>query len=148
VSSDSPPGGVVNSSEFTADVLRVVNKIMEGSIRCQEELTMMGKSFESVLPLTPHDALPFPRTSSLKTMQRCPHLMPMLCRLTGILPGVMRLLQEASRAIAGVKSREKLIATQRDKLPSYTALAFSSFLPHSMLSAQSNVDYSKVHGLF
>jgi hypothetical protein len=74
--------------------------------------------------------------------------MTMHCRLIGILPGVMRLLQEASRAIAGVKSREKLIATQRDKLPSYTALAFSSFLPHSMLSAQSNVDYSKVQGLY
>ena len=34
---------VSNTSEFTADVLRVVNKIMEGSVRCQEELTMMGE---------------------------------------------------------------------------------------------------------
>lgn len=77
----------------------------------------------------------------------------MHCNITGILPGVMRLLQEASRAIAGVKSREKLIATQRDKMPSYTALAFSSFLPHSMQSAQLNIDHSKVlwtysHSLF
>ena len=32
-----------SSSEFTVDVLRVINKIMEGSARSQEQLTMMGE---------------------------------------------------------------------------------------------------------
>jgi hypothetical protein len=40
---------VSNTSEFTADVLRVVNKIMEGSVRCQEELTTMGENVLNVL---------------------------------------------------------------------------------------------------
>ena len=40
---------VSNTSEFTADVLRVVNKIMEGSVRCQEELTMMGENVSLVV---------------------------------------------------------------------------------------------------
>jgi hypothetical protein len=40
---------VSNTSEFTADVLRVVNKIMEGSVRCQEELTMMGENVLNVV---------------------------------------------------------------------------------------------------
>jgi hypothetical protein len=40
---------VSNTSEFTADVLRVVNKIMEGSVRCQEELTMMGENVLDVV---------------------------------------------------------------------------------------------------
>ena len=42
VGSDPTVNSVSNSSEFTGDVLKVVNKIMEGSRRCQEELTMMG----------------------------------------------------------------------------------------------------------
>lgn len=45
---------VSNTSEFTADVLKVVNKIMEGSVRCQEELTMMGGCHPLLSPL------PFP----------------------------------------------------------------------------------------
>lgn len=150
VSSDSTAGGVTNSSEFTADVLRVVNKIMEGSIRCQEELTMMGESVSRCISFhlvtypsrCDSDPLNALARGSVR-LSSCHYIPP--CLVTGILPGVMRLLQEASRAIAGVKSREKLIATQRDKLPSYTALAFSSFLPHSMLAAQSIVDHSKVH---
>ena len=57
---------VSNTSEFTADVLRVVNKIMEGSVRCQEELTMMGGYTSSNLfPSLPLYSLPLYCLSTL-----------------------------------------------------------------------------------
>ena len=76
------------------------------------------------------------------------HLFPprSVTSLSGILPGILSLLYEASRAIEGAKTREKFLATVKEKPSSYTAMAFSSFLPHSMqpLNASPSLNYRKV----
>lgn len=190
---------VSNTSEFTADVLRVVNKIMEGSVRCQEELTMMGEnvlnvvfnvwqdgsaarefvspfsalyyySYRSLLYSTPDATatsivfilqkitssrnslqLLTPSTHPLLTLPPSPlppslysSLILITSHFSGILPGVLSLLYEASRAIEGAKTREKVLATAKEKPASYTSMAFSSFLPHSMQPPSPSLNFRKV----
>ena len=90
-------------AEFTVDVLLVVNKITEGSIRSLEQLTMMG-----------------------------------------ILPGILRLLEETSSVIVAIKENERRFVASRDKPPSYTSMAFSTFLPNSLLlTSPPNMDCRK-----
>ena len=76
---------------------------MEGSVRSQEQLTMMG-----------------------------------------ILPGILRLLEESSTAVVAMKEQERSLSALRDKPPSYTSMAFSTFLPHSlMLTSPPTMDVRK-----
>ena len=74
------------------------------------------------------------------------HFLPLcsVSALSGILPGILSLLYEASRAIEGAKTREKFLATVKEKPASYTAMAFSSFLPHSMQPPSPSLNHRKV----